>query len=290
MLQWGTPEDLNSYLKWSNYFNKKKKQKILNIKNNINLMPMAGFGKRFIKDGYKIPKPFIKVKKNPMFINAMLALPKSYKNIFLFRKDLSKYKIKHKINNFFKKNKIYFLNKNTQGQASTCALGLKNEDDKKSIIIGTCDCSIDYDNIKLKKLINNNNIHSIVFTFRKNQTVKAKPNDYTYLKVNKNDFVNEVHEKKPFSTNPYNDHAIVGVFFFRNKKIFFDGFNEILKKSYKINNEFYVDSIIKMLVKKKYKVKTFEVTNYIGWGTPNDLKTYEYWQDFFVNKKTKPKF
>ena len=29
------------------------------------------------------------------------------------------------------------------------------------------------------------------------------------------------------------------------------------------------------------EVKNFEVDNYICWGTPNDLKTYQYWQRFF---------
>ncbi|MEW9501057.1 hypothetical protein [Jeotgalibacillus marinus] len=28
-------------------------------------------------------------------------------------------------------------------------------------------------------------------------------------------------------------------------------------------------------------MKVFEVDHYICWGTPNDLKTFEYWQSFF---------
>ena len=29
------------------------------------------------------------------------------------------------------------------------------------------------------------------------------------------------------------------------------------------------------------KCKYFQVENYICWGTPNDLKTFEYWQSCF---------
>ena len=55
MLQWGTPFDLNEYIKWSNYFknkNIKKKNYSLN-KNTINLMLLAGRGSRYVKEGFK---------------------------------------------------------------------------------------------------------------------------------------------------------------------------------------------------------------------------------------------
>jgi len=30
-----------------------------------------------------------------------------------------------------------------------------------------------------------------------------------------------------------------------------------------------------------YTVKVFEISSYICWGTPDDLRTFEYWQSFF---------
>jgi hypothetical protein len=35
------------------------------------------------------------------------------------------------------------------------------------------------------------------------------------------------------------------------------------------------------LVEAGLKVRVFEIDHYICWGTPNDLKTFEYWQKFF---------
>ena len=67
----------------------------------------------------------------------------------------------------------------------------------------------------------------------------------------------------------------------KKTKFLFDGLNKIYSKNCKINNEFSIDSIIKILVKNKYTVKIFDVDHYIGWGTPNDLRTYEYWQKYF---------
>ena len=35
------------------------------------------------------------------------------------------------------------------------------------------------------------------------------------------------------------------------------------------------------LIQKGYNVKVFEVEHYLCWGTPNDYKTYNYWEEHF---------
>jgi hypothetical protein len=60
-----------------------------------------------------------------------------------------------------------------------------------------------------------------------------------------------------------------------------DAAEEMISSNKRINNEFYVDECINNLIKSGLKVKVFEVDKYICWGTPNDLKIYEYWQSFF---------
>ena len=76
-MQWGTPEDLNEYNYWSNQFRLITKEKNTIKKKSINIMPMAGFGSRFDKEGYELPKPLIEVSMAPMFYQAINDLPKS---------------------------------------------------------------------------------------------------------------------------------------------------------------------------------------------------------------------
>ena len=67
-MQWGTPKDLNEYLKWSKTFRDypKIKQEKKTISNHAIIMPMAGSGQRFQEQGYGVSKPLIKVKGKPM--------------------------------------------------------------------------------------------------------------------------------------------------------------------------------------------------------------------------------
>jgi hypothetical protein len=58
----------------------------------------------------------------------------------------------------------------------------------------------------------------------------------------------------------------------------------MIQKGDRINNEFYVDLAIKYAINLGYKVKVFEITRYLGWGTPEDYENYEntitYWKNF----------
>ena len=49
-----------------------------------NIMPMAGKGLRFSNSQYSRPKPFILIKKIPMFALASMSMPEGNKNIYLF--------------------------------------------------------------------------------------------------------------------------------------------------------------------------------------------------------------
>ena len=57
-------------------------------KRQINIMPMAGDGKRFIEAGYKIPKPLIDIDGEPMFVKSAKCMPKADLWIFVMQKKI----------------------------------------------------------------------------------------------------------------------------------------------------------------------------------------------------------
>jgi hypothetical protein len=49
----------------------------------------------------------------------------------------------------------------------------------------------------------------------------------------------------------------------------------------RINGEFYIDACINDAVALGLRCHLFEVDSFLSWGTPNDLRTFEYWQSCF---------
>lgn len=287
MLQWGTPYDLENYMWWSNYFKDFNIQSlsINNPKNTTLILPMAGKGSRFSDENFILPKPLLPINNNPMVIEAVKCLPISEKNIFIcLDEHIIDFNINNVIKKYFKNSEVIGISETTEGQACTCEIGINNFnlnlDDP--IMISACDNGVSYDKEKYKKLLDDDSIDVIVWSFRNNQTSKLNPDSYAWMEVDDDDNIKFVSCKKFIYDNPLKTHAIIGTMFFRKGKYFIDGLNKNYRLNFRTNNEFYVDDVINRCIEDGLTVKVFESDYYICWGTPNDYKTYNYWKEHFI--------
>ncbi len=280
-MQWGTPIDFEEY-KW---FSELFKKKILNQSSNLFfngtvLIPCAGIGKRFSDAGYLLPKPLVDVSNKPMLLQAIKDLPIFKKLKIILRRNTTKKDLLTKnINKEFKNADIKFIDSETDGQASTCLLGLEENDLNKPLLISACDNGVIYDQSKFYELTNNPSIDIVVWGCRNYPGARKKPQMYGWIKEEDN-LIKKVFVKSPYK-DPEKDPIVTGTFFFKEAKLFKRIAQELIKNNQRINNEFYVDSCINNAIDLGLKVVLFEVDFFLCWGTPDDLKTYQYWQNCF---------
>lgn len=284
MLQWGTPQDVEEYNRWSSYFEEviQGNEKYSIEKDTTNMIPLAGAGNRFSKEGYSAPKPLIQVSGKPMVIQASESLPASNHRIFICLEDhLNNYELENEIISHDYHSSIVSIDKLTEGQAMTCEHGFGLTNLEHPLLISACDNGVLWNAEIYKELIKDETIDAIVWTFRNHTSSRMNPEMYGWVGVDSNNVASSVSVKQPISENPINDHAIVGTFYFRKANYFKKGLERLISKNKRIIGEYYVDSIINELIEIGLKVKVFEVDHYVCWGTPNDLKTFKYWQSFF---------
>ncbi len=291
MLQWGTPRDLEEYQHWSDYFSRLaqegledqprtgQKSRLSEPQSslvNTCLIPMAGKGSRFAEVGYLTPKPLIPVSNKPMVVLACDNLPPASRYVFVAQKEhLDNSQLKGILTEQFPNVSVVAIDGITEGQASSCQLGIDGAeppiDPESSLLIGACDNGIVYEQSKWQALMADQTIDMAAFSFRNHPSSERNPQMFGWLKIDDKPaefpLITGVSVKKAISENPRADHAIVGAFFFRKAK-YFDG-------------EFYVDSMVGVLAQLGLKCVAFEVVDYISFGIPNDLKTFDYWQSFF---------
>ena len=292
MLQWGTPEDVDEYNSWSRYFKDAiaESEKFEAQQNSITLIPLAGRGSRFAQAGYSDPKPLIDVSGKPMIIQASHALPRSEEYIFVtLQEHLDNYPLEETLKNEYKGCKVVSINEVTEGQAITCKLGLQDVDQNKSLLISATDNGIIYNKKKYQEYIEDENVDAIIFTFRNHISSKLNPQMYGWV-ATEGDTATTVSVKVPISENPYEDHAIVGTFYFKKVKYYNEALAKMVAKNIRVNGEFYVDSLMGELIESGLNVKVLEVDHYIGWGTPDDYETFVYWQSFFHKNSAHPYF
>lgn len=242
-----------------------------------NIIPMAGQGSRFLKEGYMQPKPLIQVSGVPMIVKAIRDMPKSDKWIFIVRKEhIDDYNIDKIIKNEVPDAIIIPVEKTTEGQACTCMLAEPFLNPNESLFIAACDNGYLYDGEKYKRLCSRKGIDAVVWTFTRRETLRRNPKAWGWCVLEDDGItIKDVSVKLPVSEDPYNDHAVVATFFFKKAKDFMDAVNLMIKENYRINNEFYVDAVPIFLKKLGKKSAIFDVDLYIGWGTPSDLRDYE---------------
>lgn len=327
MLQWGTPNDLEEYQAWSNYFRAAVGQSDCATSSNVSgaveppvlpggssnqgesheneifadvngtrgegrgqneltvLIPMAGHGSRFSSAGYQTPKPLIPVSGKPMVVQATDSLPKAGHYVFVALKDhLQTSVIQDALRASFPGCSIVELDHVTEGQACTCAYGLTESqpavDLEKPLIVGACDNGMLYGREQFQNLLTQG-MDAIAFSFRNHPASKRNPHMYGWLRTNGSDLIENVSVKVPISQTPEKDHAIVGSFYFRKARFLLEGLKRMEGKNLRVNGEFYVDSLIGELAEMGMDCRVFEVDYYVCWGTPDDLKVFEYWQEFF---------
>ena len=283
----GTPEDYNEYQFWYNAFVKSKKneKKINKRKNSIILIPLAGNGTRFKNEGYRTPKPLIKVSGKPMVQKSHSSLPPSEQTIFVHKKiSFDKHNLSTKFDFLFPNCKNILANNNTSGQASTCLLS-KDFLPQKELFIASCDYEHSYNKSKWDKILKNNSIDGAIWTFRMKSNKMKNPNAFAYCLTEDDGIqVKKIIEKETISDTPEYDPLVTGTFWYRNGADMILGAEKMIEKEITVNNEYYVGTSINQLIAMGKKFIIFDVDTWLSFGDPFELDIYDYWMDYFEKK------
>ena len=293
-MQWGTPEDLHEYQRWSNIFKKYiETQDVRSLNDGSTVIPMAGLGSRFKSEGYELTKPLIPISGKPMVIQAVNDLPKTSNYIFAVRKDMKGFnQISNTILNTYRSSYIVEINKLTDGQACTTEIAINKllnvkSTNKEPITISACDNGVLFDSNKYASLIDDENVDIAVWGVRGHSNAIRNPEMYGWIESEADHIIKKISVKKPLKS-PDKDPIIIGTFTFKKIEDFFSSLEKLYSREGKINGEYYLDSVINDAIEQGLKCKLFEVDYYISWGTPNELKTFEYWQSCFHKWKSHP--
>jgi dTDP-glucose pyrophosphorylase len=243
---------------------------------------MAGLGARFAAEGFEVPKPMIEVSGLPMVVQAGRSLPPADRWVFVCREQaVGNSEVVRALEEHFCGCEILVIDHTTEGQASTCLLAEGSIEASEALTIGACDNGLIWSLEDFEKRWANPALDALIWTFRGNATVNRNPRAYGWVEVDDQLRATRVSCKVPISDEPIGDHAIIGAFSFKRAADFFDAARSLIGKDRRINGEFYVDEAMNEVIEAGLRVEVFEVDKYIGWGTPNDLRTYQYWEHYF---------
>ena len=216
------------------------------MKQKIHLvMPMAGAGSRFFKNGFVTPKPLIEINDKPFLFWATKSISNFIEvediTFIVLEQHIKEFKIDEKIKQYFPNAKIVVIPEILNGAVLTCMEGIKEINDDLPIIFNDCDHA--FISSEFNSYANSGKFDELdggLLTFESNEP------RYSFLQMDDNGNVIHTVEKKVVSK-----YAICGAYYFKNKKIFLDCANEYLDKcNY---SEYFVSGVYNIMAEKKIR-------------------------------------
>lgn len=232
------------------------------------LIPAAGAGSRFAKEGYEKPKPFIDVLGKPMIMRVLdnLKVDNAHYIIILQKAYLENEKKLCK--QISKDYNVSFVSVESLTEGTACSVLHAREliDNDVPLMIANSDQIID---ININDYINDckdRNLDGSILCF----TDKEKSPKWSFVKMN-NELIVEVKEKEVIS-----DIATVGIYLFSKGSLFVDSAIDMIARNDRVNNEFYTAPAYNYAIKNGAKIGCFLMNfdDMHGIGTPDDLQRY----------------
>lgn len=249
------------------------------------IIPMTGYGSRFVAAGFKELKPFIRVQGRRIIdwiVRGMYTADDEF--IFVCRAEhlknidwMYKYLLSlapnakiFAIDDWVKKGPVYDV---LRADAVIA--------DDKPTIINYCDFFMRWDYKKFSQQVLARDAAGAVpcYTGFHPHLLPAK-NLYASCLTDENDNLIEIREKFSFNPDKTKAKHSPGVYYFRTGAIMKKYLQELVAADETINGEFYASMPYNFMVKDGLKVWVPTNAEYFcQWGTPEDMKEYLFWSE-----------
>jgi len=236
----------------------------MNKKYNL-LIPMAGLGSRFRKQGYEVPKQFIYVKDKQLIDLSIDCVDTSECNLIFIVRDeqVYNYNVDRLLKAKFGEDiEIVTTEGLTRGSVCSCLLARDLIDNDLPLVIHTLDIEF-FPQLNPASFVKSG-FDGNMLTFKSNSA------NYSYVETDDNNLVTKTAEKKVISSN-----ACVGIYYFAKGSIFCDYADKMIEQDLTTKGEFYITPLYNLLVEDGLKVAHENVEKIHIFGTPEEFVFYK---------------
>lgn len=233
------------------------------------VIPMAGLGSRFAKEGYAKPKPFIDVKGQTMIERVMDNLRIANGRFVLIARQEHLDAEPDVVQELEGRGDLVFspIDFVTEGAACTVLTSRRHLNPDAPLLIANCDQIVDFAVEDFIRDAITRDLDGSILCFKD----KDRDPKWSFARINQQGLVDEVKEKVAIS-----DNATVGIYYFKRAGDFINAATDMIARNERTNNEFYVCPVYNDLIREGARIGIYMIAPEAmhGIGTPADLNTY----------------
>lgn len=242
------------------------------------IIPMAGFGNRFVAAGYLDPKPLIKVN-GKRILNYICDMFDQKDELIFICNDyhLTTTSMREIISQIRPDATIVTVPPHKKGPVYTM-VGIESYiDDNEEVIVCYCDNPYLWNYSDFKKWIKESESDGCILSHVGFHPHRLSSTFMAYMKES-NLVVSEIKEKEPYTEDPMQEHASTGTYYFRKGAYIKKYFQQLMDLDINYNGEYYVTLVYNLLIQDNLKVTCYPTDFVTVFGTPEEVENFEAWQ------------
>lgn len=245
------------------------------------IIPMSGIGKRFVDAGFKQPKPLIEIDGHPIIEHVVGLFPGESNISFICNEDhLANTNMREVLARISPKAQVYSIAQHRLGPVYAVSKIFDKINNDEEVIVNYCDFGTYWNYPDFLQHTRSRNADGAVVAYRGFHPHMLGGTNYAFMR-SKNQWMIEIQEKKPFTSDRMSEFASNGTYYFKNGEILKKYFTKLIESKQDLNGEYYVSMVYNLLVANELKVSIYKIQHMLQWGTPEDVLEYNQWSQTF---------
>ncbi|MBQ9239327.1 MAG: hypothetical protein IJ191_08475 [Treponema sp.] len=249
------------------------------------IIPITGYGSRFVAAGYKELKPFILVQGKPIVQWIVDGMYPDEKNIlFICREEHlnSIPDMEERLKKIAPSARIFAIAEWVKkGPVFDILRAAPHIDDNANAIINYCDFYMTWDWQEFKRDVADRACDGAIPCYTGfHPHLLPKKNLYASCKIDNKENLIEVREKFSWTEDKTKTRHSPGVYYFKTGALLKKYCQKLVDSNEMINGEYYASLPYNFMVKDGLKVWIpAHVEQFCQWGTPEDMQEYLFWTE-----------
>lgn len=247
------------------------------------VIPMSGFGERFRRAGFNIPKPLIPVENRPIIEHVIRNFPPDSDFVFICNADHldePAFRMEETLRRIAPRGRIVAVAPHKLGPVHAVLSAKDQIRIDGPTIVNYCDFGWLWDWEDFSRRATSKGVAGVIVTYTGFHPHMRTSTNYAYVRTEQV-FVTDIQEKKSFTADPMRENASSGTYFFASGGLMLEAFEHQVLTNLSTNGEFYVSLAYRYLLDHGMPVVNYSIAHFMQWGTPEDLSEYLAWSAKF---------
>ncbi len=247
------------------------------------VVPMSGYGERFRRAGYTLPKPLIEVEGKPIIQHVVELFPGAEAIVFVCNREhleTPEFELAATLKRIAPEGRIAAIEPHRLGPVHAVLMALDQIDSDRPVIVNYCDFTCYWDFADFRRFAAETGAEGIIPCYRGFHPHMVGSTNYAYVRET-DGWIEDIQEKQPFTATPMAEYASSGTYHFASGALLREAFERAVSEGHGLGGEFYASLAYKPLLADGRAIAVYELQHFMQWGTPRDLAEYRAWSAAF---------